>query len=103
MLLDNQQDGGYTVEENTLEEGVMEFCKNHESAFVDYEYNIYEDGNYTIIQIKHINKGEITMDDNLGMEFAYKNNKNFTKKSLHEHLLRPISEGEEFERVYVDE
>jgi hypothetical protein len=104
MLLDNQQEGGYTVGENTLENKVEEICEDCESSIDDYEYKIYKENGYTVIQIRHIDTGG--PDDytqRRGKEFAYQNKTNFNKSDIYGHFLPIISEGKEFERVYIDE
>jgi hypothetical protein len=103
MLLDNQQEGGYTVKENTLENKVEEICEDCESDIVDLEYNIYKDDGHTVIQIRHIDTGgPDSFKEKRGIEFVYKNKENFNKKDIYDVYLPIISEGEQFERFYVD-
>jgi hypothetical protein len=103
MLLDNQQDGGYTVEENALENKVEEICEDCESSILDYEYKIYNEKDYTVIQIRRIDTGGPEgYTKRRGKEFAYENKDNFSKNDIYGVYIPEVEEGSRIPRIYVD-
>ena len=94
MLLDNQQEGGFTVEENSLENKLEEIFKDRPGM----EFEIYTEDEYMVVQVRVDNGNE-----KRAKEFAYQNKESFKESQLYGVYLPEVEEGDIVPRIYVDE